>query len=53
MQPPKLLLPFLCGAAGLAAGLSVAQITTINLPLVLAMLIILTVVVLTVPAKRP
>lgn len=49
MQPNKLLLPFLCGAAGLAAGLSVAHLDAVNLPLVMAMILILTVLGFTVP----
>lgn len=52
MQPNlKLLLPVLCGAAGLAAGLSVAHIESVNLPLLLAMIIILTVLGLTIPFR--
>lgn len=52
MQQNKLLIPFLCGAAGLAAGLSIAHIEAVNLPLLMAMIVILTVIGFTVPFKN-
>lgn len=51
-MPNKTLIPILCTAGGMAAGLSVAQITAVNLPLLLAMILILTVIGVTVPFKN-